>query len=65
VELSPSLRFIQEHIKSLLKQIGAAVKVMYFIFDGELGHNEAMQMVRPGGLHLVSKLRCNAALYLP
>ena len=65
VELSPSLRFIQKHIKSLLQQIGDAFKVVYFIFDGELGHNDAMQMVRQVGLHLVSKLRCNAALYLP
>jgi putative transposase len=65
VELSPSLRFIQEHIKSLLKQIGDAFKVVYFIFDGELGHNDALQMVRQVGLHLVSKLRYNSALYFP
>jgi DDE superfamily endonuclease len=38
---------------------------VYFLFDGELGHNNAMQMVRPLGLHLVSKLRYNAALYVP
>src|SRR5215469_16813784 len=65
VELSPSLRFIQEHIKSLLKQIGDASKVVYFIFDGELGHNDALQMVRQVGLHLISKLRYNSALYFP
>ena len=65
VELSPSLRFIQEHSKRLLQQLGDAFKVVYFIFDGELGHNDAMQMVRPVGLHLVSKLRYNSALYFP
>jgi putative transposase len=65
VELSPSLRFIQEHIKSLLKQIGEAFQVVYFIFDGELGHNDALQMVRQVGLHLVSKLRYNSVLYFP
>jgi DDE superfamily endonuclease len=65
VELSPSLRFIQEHIKRLLQQIGDAFKVVYFIFDGELGHNDAMQMVSQVGLHLVSKLRYNSALYFP
>ena len=65
VDLSPSLRFIQEHIKRLLQQIGEACKVVYFIFDGELGHNDAMQMVRQVGLHLVSKLRYNSALYFP
>jgi DDE superfamily endonuclease len=65
VTLSPSLRFIQEPIKRLLQQIGEAFKVVYFIFDGELGHNDALQMVRQVGLHLVSKLRYNAALYFP
>jgi putative transposase len=65
VELSPSRRFLQEHIKRLLQQIGEAIKVVYFLFDGELGHNDAMHMVRQVGLHLVSKLRHNSALYFP
>jgi putative transposase len=39
--------------------------VGYFLFDGEFGHNDALQMVRQLGLHLVSKLRYNSALYLP
>ena len=65
VELSLSLGFIQEHIKRVLEQIGDAFKVVYFLFDGELGHNDAMQMVRQVGLHLISKLRYNSALYFP
>jgi putative transposase len=65
VEISPSLGFIQEHIKRLLEQIGDTFQVVYFLFDGELGHNDAMQMVRQVGLHLVSKLRYNSALYFP
>lgn len=65
VELSPSLCFIQTHMKKLLGQIGDTVKVAYFIFDGAFGHNDAMQMVRQVGLHLVSKLRYNSALYFP
>jgi putative transposase len=65
VALSPSLRFIQEPIQRLLQQIGEAFKVVYCIFDGELGHNDAMQMVRQVGLHWVSKLRYNSALYFP
>jgi len=65
VALSPSLRFIQEHIKRVLAQIGDAFKVVYFLFDGELGHNDAMQMGRQVGLHLISKLRYNSALYFP
>jgi hypothetical protein len=65
VELSPSLCFIQCHIKRFLKQIGDTFKVVYFIFDGEFGHNDALQMVRQVDLHLISKLRYNSALYLP
>jgi putative transposase len=65
VDLSPSLRFIQLHIKRLLEQIDDTFKVVYFIFDGELGHNDALQMVQQVGLHLISKLRYNSALYLP
>jgi len=65
VQLSPSLCFIQDHIKKLLKQIGDAFKVIYFVFDGELGHHDALQMVRQVNLHLISKLRYNSALYMP
>jgi putative transposase len=64
-DLSPSLRFIQLHIKRLLEQIGDTFKVVYFIFDGELGHNDALQMAQQVGLHLISKLRYNSALYIP
>jgi putative transposase len=65
VKLSPSLCFIQDHIKKLLKQIGDTFKVIYFVFDGELGHHDALQMVRQVNLHLISKLRYNSALYIP
>jgi putative transposase len=65
IELSPSLCFIQTHIKKLLEQIGDAFTVIYFIFDGELGHHDALQMVQQVGLHLIPKLRYNSALYLP
>jgi hypothetical protein len=65
VDLSPSLCFIQRHIKQLLEQIGDTFKVVYFIFDGEFSHNDALQMVRQVDLHLISKLRYNSALYLP
>ncbi len=65
VVLSHYLRFVQETIKRLLQLIGDHVKVMYFVFDGAFGHNDALQMVRQLGLHLISKLRYDAALYLP
>jgi putative transposase len=52
-------------VARLLQQVGTHLKVVYFLFDGEFGHNDAMQMVRQLGLHLVSKLRNNSALYFP
>jgi hypothetical protein len=65
VALSPSLRFIQGHLGRLRQQIGDHLKVVYCLVDGEFGHNDALQMVRQVGLHLVSKRRDNAALYFP
>jgi putative transposase len=63
VVLSPYLRFVQETLKRVLELISAHVQVMYFVFDGAFGHNDALQMVRQLSLHLISKLRHDAALY--
>jgi len=57
VELRPARCCIQKHIKRLLKQMGDAFKGVYCIFDGELGHHDAMHMVSQGGLQLIAKLR--------
>jgi putative transposase len=65
VDLSPYLRFVQETLKRLLQLVGEYIQVVYFIFDGAFGHNEALQMVRQLGLPLISKLRHDAALYFP
>ena len=63
VELRPYLLFVQDTLKRLLKLIGDRIKAIYFVFDGALGHNDALQMVRQTGLHLISKLRHDSALY--
>jgi len=65
VVLSPSLGFIQAQIKKLLEQVGDAFTIVSFLFDGELGHHDAMHMVRQVGWHLIAKLRYDSALYLP
>jgi len=65
VELSPYLLFVQDTLKRLLKLIGDRLKAVYFVFDGAFGHNDALQMVRQTGLHLISKLRHDSALYFP
>lgn len=65
VELKPYLIHIQTMLKMLLALIGADLKVVYCVLDGAFGNNNALQMVRQCSLHLISKLRCDAALYFP
>lgn len=65
VELSPYLQFVQQHLKQLIDFIDPYMKLDYFVFDGAFGNNDAVQMVRQLGLHLISKLRHDSALYLP
>ena len=52
-------------IRGVLTRIGGELALRYFLYDGAFGHNEALQMVRQTGLHLISKLRHDAALYFP
>src|SRR5687768_4630401 len=59
------LQFVQQHLKQLIDFIDPYMKLDYFVFDGAFGNNDAVQMVRQLGLHLISKLRHDLALYLP
>ena len=63
VELSPYLKFVQHHLKHLLDLTKDHLQIRHFVFDGVFGNNDALQMVRQTGLHLVSKLRHDSALY--
>lgn len=65
VELSPYLLQIQDMLHSLLRLVGADIRPIYCVLDGAFGNNYALQMVRQCSLHLISKLRCDAALYFP
>ncbi len=65
VELSPYLVQIQGMVQSLLRLVEADIQPIYCLLDGAFGNNYALQMVRQCSLHLISKLRCDAALYLP
>ena len=65
VELKPYLIRIQTMLKKLLALLGVGLKVSYCVMDGAFGHNNALQMVRQCSLHLISKLRADAALYFP
>lgn len=61
--LTPELWRIQEMIKQFLLIVGQAIPLVYIALDGHFGNNNALQMVLQCGLHLVSKLRCDSALY--
>jgi putative transposase len=65
VELTPELRRIQGMVLQLLMRIGALFPLTYLVLDGHFGTNSALVMARQCHLHLISKLRSDAALYLP
>jgi len=65
VELSAYLLQIQSMLRELLGLIGLELKLVFCVLDGAFGNNNALQMVRQCELHLISKLRHDAALYLP
>ncbi len=64
VELSSHLKYVQQFIKGTLKLLVVmGISITWFVFDGAFGNNYALQMVRQCGLHLISKLRYDSALY--
>ncbi len=65
VTLSPELLRIQAMLTAQLKLMAGHMPLAYLVLDGHFGNHPAMHMVRQCGLHLISKLRCDAALYLP
>jgi len=65
VVLNPELVRIQTALKSLLETIGNYLSLVYVVMDGHFGNYPSAYMVRETGLHLISKMRSDAALYLP
>lgn len=65
VSLNPELVRIQTALKSLLETIGDYLSLAYLVMDGHFGNYPSAYMVRATGLHLISKMRSDAALYLP
>jgi len=65
VELTPYLQQLQTMLRRLLSLIGMELSLVYCVMDGLFGHNKALQMVGQCSLHLISKLRHDAALYFP
>ena len=52
-------------IQSLLTRIGSLLTLRYLVLDGHFGNHNAVLMARRLGLHLISKLRSDSALYYP
>lgn len=65
VELTPYLQQIQSMLRRVLVLIGSELNLVYCVMDGFFGNNNALQMVRQCSLHIISKLRHDAALYFP
>ena len=65
ISLSPELQRIQTMLQAQLQLIAGSVPVVYLALDGHFGNTPTLQMVRGCGLHLISKLRSDAALYFP
>jgi len=65
VTLSPEWQCIQAMIQALLRLVAGWLSLPYLALDGHFGHNHALQMTRQCGLHLISKLRSDSALYFP
>jgi hypothetical protein len=65
VELNPELKRLQAMLQALLALIGGLIPLKYLVLDGHFGNYPSARMVRQSGLHLISKLRHDAGLYLP
>ena len=64
VTLSPELLRILAQAQKAQKLFASKIKVAYFVLDGHFGNHLACQMVRQLGLHLISRMRSDAALWL-
>jgi putative transposase len=65
VELNPELKHIQKMLQSLLDRLLGTLPLTYLVLDGHFGNHPALRMVRQCKLHIISKLRQDAALFFP
>ncbi|MHB8777322.1 MAG: transposase [Anaerolineales bacterium] len=63
--LSPELLRIQPVLQAFLAVLKGILAVQYLVMDGHFGNYPSAWMVLQTGLHFVSKLRSDAALYEP
>jgi putative transposase len=63
--LPPELERLAAMLTALLQRIATVLSVTYLVLDGHFGNHNALHMARQCGVHLISKLRGDAALYFP
>jgi putative transposase len=63
--LSPELLLIQSMLQAFLSRLAGLVRVKYLALDGHFGNYPSAWMVLQAGLHFISKLRHDAALFEP
>ncbi len=63
--LTPELQRIQKMLEALLVRMSSLLRPTYLALDGHFGNYPAFYMVRQCELHLISKLRWDAALCFP
>jgi hypothetical protein len=65
VVLNPELQRIQKMLQTFQNTIQGMIQLTYVVLDGHFGNHPALHMVRQCRLHLISKLRSDAALFFP
>jgi putative transposase len=65
VVLNPELQSIQKMIQAFQNTLQGMIHLTYLALDGHFGNHPALHMVRQCRLHLISKLRSDAALFFP
>jgi hypothetical protein len=63
--LSTELLRIQPVLQAFLAVLKGVLSISYLVLDGHFGNYPSAWMVRQTGLHFISKLRWDAALYEP
>jgi hypothetical protein len=63
--LSPELQRIHTLVQDLLQRIASLLPLTYLLVDGHVGNGPRLQLAPQCGVHLISKLRCDSAVYLP
>lgn len=65
IQFSEDTLWMKGLLQKLLELIGDKMKVTYFLYDNALANNETVVMLEQLGLHFISKLQHNSALWFP